>query len=148
MMQNVIISIMVKQAFEDEEDEVLELVTQGTMEYDEPHYILSYEESEMTGLDGTTTTFFIEPHRIVLIRNGVVQSRMEFEQGKRHNSAYDTPYGSMEVEVHTRTLRHNITDKGGEILLEYNIEISKNIIGKNFFQIKVAFPKERNNNLL
>lgn len=144
MTQDVIISIMVKQDFEDSEDEVIELMTQGTMTYEQSFpYTISYQESEMTGLEGTTTTFVVEPQRIRLTRVGAVRSSMEFEPGKVHQSAYDTPYGSMDVEVRTRSFRHNISETGGEIALDYDIEISKNVLGNNFFQIKVSLPKTK-----
>lgn len=147
MKQDVIISIAVKQDFEDSEDEVIELLTQGTMEFDgTSRYVIAYEESEITGLAGTTTTFIVDPQRIMLTRVGAVRSQMEFELGKRHQSAYDTPYGSMDVEVHTRSFQHNISPTGGEITLEYNIEIGKNILGNNFFHIKVSLPKQGSQN--
>lgn len=142
MKQDVIISISVRQDFEDSEDEVIELMTQGVMEYeDDKLYKISYKESEMTGLEGTITTFFVEKQRITLTREGSIHSKMSFESGKRHASIYDTPYGSMDVEVHTKIFHHDITAQGGDIALEYDIEISKNILGNNFFQIKVQLPK-------
>ncbi len=143
MKQDVIISIMVKQDYDDQEAELMELVTRGVMEENKGAYKISYEETEMTGLGGTTTTFFINQDKIVLTREGTVRSYMEFEEGRRHNSIYDTPYGSMDVEVHTTTFAQNISQTGGEITLDYNIEISKNVVGNNFFQIKVALPKSR-----
>lgn len=144
MKQDVIIAISVKQDYGDDQDEVIELVTQGIMEQESPtKYKISYEESEMTGLQGTTTTFWVEPTRILLRRVGAVSSVMEFEQGKRHQSAYDTPYGAMDVEVHTRSFHQDISTQGGRIDLEYDIEISKKILGNNFFQIQVSLPKHR-----
>ncbi len=144
MKQEVVISIAVKQDYQDGEDEVMELVTKGTMEYqDESAYEIYYEESEMTGLEGTTTRFFIEKDAISLVREGSVRSRMQFELGKRHKSAYVTAYGAMDVEVHTRHFAHNISPQGGEIALEYDIEISQNVLGNNFFHIKVSIPTHK-----
>ncbi len=143
MKQDVIISIMVKQDYEDQEEELMELVTRGVMEEHKGAFRISYEETEMTGLGGTTTTFLVDDDRIVLTREGTVRSYMQFEEGRRHNSIYDTPYGTMDVEVHTTAFAQNIGKTGGEITLDYNIEISKTIVGNNFFQIKVALPKEK-----
>ncbi len=145
MKQDVIISIMVKQDFEDQEDENLELLTRGTMERRENGYEISYQESEMTGLEGTTTTFFIEEKKVTLTRRGAVKSVMKFEKGIRHSSIYDTAYGAMDVEVHTTAFAQSIDEAGGEITLDYNIEISKTIVGNNFFQIKVSLPKGKLN---
>ena len=95
MENNVIISIKGKQSYEDMEDETIELVTEGRLDpVGTEGYTLSYQESELTGLEGTLTTFQIEPERITLLRIGEVNSQMVFEQGRRHLSLYDTPYGS------------------------------------------------------
>ena len=61
MENNVIISIQGKQSFEDAGEETIELVTEGRLEEDgQAGYTLSYQESELTGLEGTLTTFQIE----------------------------------------------------------------------------------------
>lgn len=138
--QDVVITIQVKQEFD--EEEIMELVTQGTMEEQAEGMFLSYEESEMTGLQGTTTSFLVEAKRIRLTRVGSIRSLMVFEEGHRHKSSYEMPYGAMEVEVHTTALEHNLSKDGGEIHLDYNIEISKNIVGSNFFHIKVSLPQK------
>lgn len=81
MTQNVIISIMVKQDYEDQEAELMELVTHGVMEEEKGSFKISYEETEMTGLGGTTTTFLVQEDKIVLTREGTVRSYMQFEEG-------------------------------------------------------------------
>ena len=89
---NVIISIKGKQSYEDAEDETIELVTEGRLEEDgSDGFTLSYQESELTGLEGTLTTFQIEKDRITLMRVGEVNSQMVFEEGRRHLSMYNTP---------------------------------------------------------
>lgn len=143
--QEVLISIQVKQDFEEEGEHVMELLTQGEMKLaDSGGYCISYEESEMTGLEGTTTTFMVHDKQITLTRAGAVRSYMHFEEGRRHQSSYDTPYGSMDVEIHTTKFFQSITETGGEISLDYQIEISRNIVGNNFFRIKVSLPTKGN----
>ena len=57
MENNVIISIQGKQSFEAQDDDTIELVTEGCLEPDgDDGYTLSYQESELTGLEGTLTT--------------------------------------------------------------------------------------------
>ena len=92
MENNVIISIQGKQSFEAQGDDTIELVTEGCLEPDgDDGYTLSYQESELTGLEGTLTTFQIERDRVTLLRVGEVNSQMVFEEGRRHLSMYDTP---------------------------------------------------------
>ena len=138
MENNVIISIRGKQSFEAQEDDTIELVTEGCLEPDgDDGYTLSYQESPLTGLEGTLTTFQIEPERVTLLRVGEVNSQMVFEEGRRHLSMYDTPYGALSIGVNTRKMWADLNDRGGSIEIDYAIEIDHALAGQNLFQISV-----------
>ena len=135
---NVIISIQGQQAYEDQERETIELVTEGRLEEDgDAGFTLSYQESEITGLEGTLTTFQIEKGRITLMRVGEVNSQMVFEEGRRHLSMYDTPYGALSVGINTRKMRAELDARGGSIEIDYAIEIDHALAGQNLFRIHV-----------
>ncbi len=135
---NVIISIKGTQSYEQQEDDVIELVTEGRLEReDEGHFTLSYQESEVTGLEGTLTTFQIEPERITLMRLGGVNSEMVFELGRRHLSMYDTPYGALAMGVNTRELSAALDERGGRIRIVYDIELDHALAGRNTFDIQI-----------
>lgn len=143
MKQDVIISIIAKQEFQGEEPEVMELLTQGILVEEEAGFKLAYEESEMTGLEGTSTIFLITADSIVLMRQGTVNTQMVFQKNRRHISVYETLYGVMDVEVHTQHVEHSLTGDGGSIEIEYDIEVGKETQGKNFFEIRVELPKTK-----
>ena len=52
MKNNVVLSIQGRQTYAGQEPEVIELVTEGTMEYRSGGWDISYEESALTGLEG------------------------------------------------------------------------------------------------
>ena len=138
MENNVIISIQGRQSFEDQEPETIELVTEGQLAQDgEEGFTLSYQESELTGLEGTLTTFQIEQNRVTLMRVGEVNSQMVFEEGRRHLSMYDTPYGALAVGVSTRKMRADLNEAGGSIEIDYALEIDHAVAGENLFKIDV-----------
>ena len=138
MENNVIISIQGKQSFEAQDDDTIELVTEGCLEPDgDDGYTLSYQESELTGLEGTLTTFQVEPDRVTLLRVGEFNSQMVFQEGRRHLAMYNTPYGSMTIGVNTRHLHADLTERGGDIGIDYAIEIDHTVAGRNVFQINV-----------
>ncbi len=142
MEKTVVISIKGIQEFENAPRDTMELVTQGWLKQDKGGYTLSYQESEVTGLEGTLTTFQIEPERVTLMRMGEFNSQMVFEEGRRHLSVYDTPYGSMAIGVNTRHLMAELDENGGEIEIDYAIEIDHAIAGRNIFQIQVKQARE------
>ena len=63
MVQAARISITGTQSMEDAEPQTLKLVTDGSYCYEPGFALLSYVESEMTGLEGVVTSFQIEDGR-------------------------------------------------------------------------------------
>ena len=76
-----------------------DLLTMNSQE--EEGFALVYPESELTGLEGTLTTFRIAPDRITLLREGTINSEMIFEEGQKHFSLYETPFGGLMLGVNT-----------------------------------------------
>ncbi|RHR11089.1 DUF1934 domain-containing protein [Pseudoflavonifractor sp. AF19-9AC] len=137
MEKDVVISIKGIQKYEGQDSDTIELVTEGRLTRDEGGYTLSYQESELTGLEGTLTTIQVEGEQVTLMRVGEVNSQMVFQEGRRHLSMYNTPYGAMAIGVNTRHLLAELTDQGGDIEIDYAIEVDHAIAGRNIFQIKV-----------
>lgn len=140
MKKNVLISIQGLQNYSGMDSDNMELVTEGQLESDGDTLRLSYEESELTGMEGTTTLFHVEPEKVTLLRMGTVSSEMVFERGKRHMSIYDTPYGSMEIGITARKLNSTLTNAGGKLEIDYDIEINHMLAGQSLFRIDVREP--------
>ena len=136
MHDNVIISIKGKQVNENGPDE-MELVTEGRMICNDKGVLVSYQETELTGLQGTTTMLRINGPVVTLLREGTVNSQMVFEEGRRHLSMYETPYGSMSVGINTRRVKNTIGETGGDLEIDYAIEIDNLMVGRNFFSMNV-----------
>ena len=138
MTENVIISIKSQQLFEDREPDGMELVTAGTLETEEDNgYKLSYQESELTGMEGTKTVFRIRGKQVTLTREGGVNSMMVFEEGMRHVSMYETPFGALSVGINTKRMKNAISADGGELEINYAIEVDHAVTGQNLFHIQV-----------
>ena len=123
MKSEVVLSIRGTQRYEGVEPDVIELVTDGTMEFRDGGWDISYEESELTGLAGVTTTFRVEPGKVVLDRTGRLRSQMVFEQGVRHESLYQMELGTLLMTVCAQSIFFDITPEGGMIDLVYTIDI-------------------------
>ena len=114
MTENVIISIRGKQLYAEGSPDEMELVTSGTLKRDgKGGYTISYQESELTGLEGTLTTIQVEGEQVTLMRVGEFNSQLVFQEGRRHLSMYNTPYGAMSIGVNTRHLLTELNDQGG-----------------------------------
>ena len=137
MKENVIISICGSQIYDGQEPEVTELVTAGTLLWDDRGCTVAYQESELTGLEGTTTILRMEGGRVTLLREGNVNSQMNFEEGEKHLSMYETPYGALAVGIDTDRILNTLGESGGELEIRYAIEIDNMLAGRSVFRMTV-----------
>ena len=137
MQKNVVISVKGVQKYDNTDPETVELVTEGLLQEEKGIWVLSYEESEMTGLEGTQTVITVEGEQVTLVRTGHFNSQMVFREGRRHLSMYNTPYGSLAIGVNTRHLLADLSECGGTLEVDYTIEMDHAVTGRNIFQIKV-----------
>ena len=129
MKKTVVLAIQGRQNYPDQEPEVIELVTEGTMEFRSGGWDITYEESALTGLDGVTTTFRVEPGTVTLTRTGNLNSRMVFKQGISHDSLYQMPFGALMLTVKATSVFFDILPDGGVIDLSYEISIENTQAG-------------------
>ena len=129
MKKRVLLTLQGKQSYMDQEPEIIELVTEGTLESTADGWNICYEESDLTGLKGTTTVFEIAPDKIVLTRRGPLNSQMVFVPGYNHESLYQMEFGALMITVCAGKVRYDISEAGGTIDLTYAIEIEQSAAG-------------------
>ena len=129
MKQEVTLAIEGRQTYQDQEPEIIQLVTDGTMEFRNGGWDISYEESELTGLAGVTTTFRVEPGMVTLTRKGALNSTMIFQKNVVHESLYQMPFGALMLAVKATRVVFDIVSDGGFIDLSYNINIENSEAG-------------------
>ena len=100
-----------EQYFDGVDPDATELMTEGTMELTESGMRLNYQETALTGMEGTSTTFEVSGPQVILRRVGSVNSQMVFEEGRQHTSLYETPFGELTVDIQTGRLRHNLSEE-------------------------------------
>ena len=131
------LSIRGEQYFDGIDPDAQELMTEGTMTLTEDGMVLAYEETALTGMEGTTTRFQVQGPRVILTRSGTVNYQMVFEEGRQHTSLYETPFGELSVDIQTSVLKHNLTERGGLMEIKYSIAVEHTVTGRNCFKIRV-----------
>lgn len=133
----VILSIQGKQSYQGQDPEQIELVTEGTMEFHDGGWNITYEESALTGLEGVTTTFRVEPQKVTLTRVGRLQSQMVFQERVSHDSLYQTEFGAMMITVNSTSVFFDIVPDGGTIDLAYHISIENMQAGEIAYHLDI-----------
>jgi uncharacterized beta-barrel protein YwiB (DUF1934 family) len=111
---------------EGDEPQSMEMFSDARLRLTDDMFSLSYEETALTGMEGTSSQLsFIrsQPHLLTMIRSGSVSTALVFEPGKRHFCTYKTPYMPFEVCVHTIKVDNRLLDAEGTLDLDYVVEI-------------------------
>ena len=137
MKREVVLVIRGRQSYEGQEPDVIELTTEGTMEFKDGGWDISYEESALTGMEGVTTTFRVEPGKVILSRTGALRSRMVFQQGVPHDILYQMAFGTLMITVCAKSVFFDILPDGGVIDLVYSIDIEQTAGGTIDYHLDV-----------
>ena len=136
--KQVVIFVRGIQYFDGIEPEETELMTEGVMlSGDGGAIVLEYQETELTGMEGTTPRITVQGDTVVLTREGSVNSQMVFQRGKRNSSVYETPWGSMLVDISTASLKYRLDDRGGVMEIKYTVAVDHQVTGMNQVKIRV-----------
>ena len=142
-MKEIMLKIIGKQVTSDaEEEQQLEFVTEGKYYEKGGSVYLLYDESEFSGMEGCTTSLKITGENITMKRFGEsigLDTEIEFEKGKRFKGYYDTPFGSVEMEVLTNDVVNNIvkTEGKGNLNIDYNISLRGLSEGRSILDIEI-----------
>lgn len=134
--QDVLISIRGTQQDDDGQDQTMELTTAGTLWKDGETVCISYVETEMTGMEGVKTTFRVDEKRVVMVREGELQSTMTFVEGERSESLYDMGFAAFLLRVTAKRVRAWIGDGEGRLELRYSVEMEHRLVANHDYEIK------------
>lgn len=133
----VMLSICGRQNYIDQEPEVVELVTEGTLESKGNGWEICYKESDLTGMDGVSTSFLVESEKITLTRTGALTSQMVFRVGVPHESLYNMGFGALLITVNATKIQFSLSESGGSVDLSYGISIEQSAAGNIDYHLEI-----------
>ncbi len=137
VIKDVMITVESRKEDADGDIESMSFVTEGTLGCGDGQCKIVYQESEVTGMDGTTTTLQVEKGSVLLIRHGTLSSLLVFEKGKTHHSEYETQFGAVQIGVTARRVDVDMTDEGGKVQIDYTLEYNGAQGGRNSISLDV-----------
>ena len=142
MIKDVWISINSIHCYEQDDEDSLEFTTDGYYFFDDGVGCLSYQESDVTGLEGTRTSVIVMPDQVVVDRDGTITSRMVFKEGLKDSFLYSTPYGQATMGIDTRHISRSMDERGGKVEIDYVVDVEHAVVTRNKFQITVKEMNE------
>ncbi len=83
-----------------------------------------YDESEISGMQGSKTMLKIKENIVNMSRSGSNESKLTFEPGASHESKYGTPYGEFIMETRTKSIDIDVDENLlGKIEIKYDLII-------------------------
>lgn len=116
--------ISVKSSNNLDRKDIIEVITPGDFEKTDYGYKVQYEETKLSGMEGTTTYVKIYDNKFILEREGSTTTKMEFIKDVSTISLYNTPYGMLDLKVNTTDIDINMTEVGGSLSATYGMELA------------------------
>ncbi|MSR90933.1 DUF1934 domain-containing protein [Inconstantimicrobium porci] len=135
MKKKALISIVSNQFGEDNSE--IEVVTPGEFTVCDDGFKAVYQETEISGMEGTVTRLLINDNSVSLEREGTTTSKMYFEKDKSDVSLYDTPYGTLELKIKTNELEIDLNENGGNVFIEYKMIIGDQSVQNTKLKINI-----------
>ena len=99
------------------------MITPGIFSVLKEGFRAEYEETELSGMEGTKTTMLINKNSFELIRRGSTETQMIFDRNNQSMSLYKTPYGNMAITIDTKQMKIDVDENGGNIHIVYTLLI-------------------------
>jgi len=95
--------------------ESMEFFTEGRFMHRGDSDYLVYDETDMSGIEGCTTSLKVTGDKVRMKRYGEelgFENAIVFEKGKKWGGYFETPFGPIEVEVLTNKVENKLNPEG------------------------------------
>jgi len=101
------------------------VVAYGKMAQRVNKYYVVYEETSLTGMEGTKTTIKWDEHSVTILRTGTYNNRQEYIAGYPCESVYATPYLTIPIKSITTLVEVKKSQEIWDLHVEYEIEVGQ-----------------------
>lgn len=138
MKKDVLLKVKGTQTTDWGDQSSIEFITAGQLFSREDHFYILYNESSLAGMEGITTSLKVERTRVTLNRMGRTEHKATFEEGLLSDGFYITPYGILRLTILSSKVEVDLTEAGGSINLEYELQLGEEKVSNNQLEITVS----------
>lgn len=125
----------------EEEEEAVEVVSIGKMYEEEGAICIGYEEVTEENEEGIVQTakclLKIAEESVEVIKNGDKGSQMLFMPGQTTYTYYSTPFGEIEIGLHTEYIKRTEKERGFQLNMGYDMEMNQSFVSRCNVEIEV-----------
>lgn len=137
MTEDVLISVKGLHALDAADEEEVEVFSAGKYYFKNgKHYIFYDEMVEDTGTV-VKNRITLKDGRMEVKKTGPFHSQLVFEEERKNNSWYNTPFGQLMAGIEVQSMRIKEEEKLLEIRVDYELEINYEKMAQCQIQIKV-----------
>lgn len=141
MTKEVLVSIKGLHAMDDGKGEPVELISHGTYEEQNEFHMVQYEEVDVEDQEITRVTVIFSKEHVEIIKQGMNNAQMVFEENMKTTSSYETPYGELVVGIDTTKIEINESEEEITISLCYGLDMNYNHVADCSVDLKITAKK-------
>ena len=135
-MDSVNITIKARQKAPDGEAENIHHSLQGQYAFKGGRHYLRYLDSHLAAGHEVPTTIKASADELLIMRRGLFRSDQRFVPGGETRADYHTPYGTIELVMHTSSLQVDFGEGAGSVRLRYSLQANGAHVGEYDLEIK------------
>ncbi len=125
-----------------ETDDAMRLITTGTLTREKDMWKLRYEENQVDSNEKRRITMTMDDGVVTMARDGAWGTNMVFQQGRRFETSYNTPFGAFGMGIFPTQVNYSVDDTGrGEVSLKYQLDIQGQFTSVN--DLKISFSENK-----
>ena len=136
MDKDVLITISGLMYAGDDHDSV-DVIAPGQYYYRRGRHYLVYEEPVEESQEIIHNLVWISPEEMVVRKSGVISTEMCFRPNQDTVTHYSTPYGAVEMGIHTKRLQIRETEEMLDVKVNYSLEIDYQSVSENHIRFLV-----------
>lgn len=109
---------------ESETTDPVEVISLGTYAKKNGKHYIAYDEIQDDFGQVVKNTVKIQDNCYEVIKGGPIRTHLRFEEGKSHSTFYETPYGNLVVQVHTKEVDFEEKEEELNVHVSYELEIN------------------------
>ncbi|EET60080.1 hypothetical protein BRYFOR_07931 [Marvinbryantia formatexigens DSM 14469] len=124
MTEDVLVSIRGMQMLEMNDQDEVEIVTNGKYLHKNGKHYISYEEV-MEGMEGTTRNLIkVGEDGMEVSKRGLTNVHMVFEKDKKNVTYYETPFGNLMVGIAATNIAVKNDEKNIDVTVNYALDVN------------------------